>query len=156
MRKGKSRVFYEATSDYPVVVVVGLGSSEAGYNPMEEIDEKNENVRAAVAMGCRVLRDLGGIGEIDVDGCENPQAAAEGAHLGLFYYDFLKSERFKKPVVKVNFLTLGTDKGAQESWEMGRIHSEAQNLARILMETPANLMTPTIFAETASEKLTKV
>lgn len=39
-----------------------------------------------------------------------------------------------------------------QEWERGKIMAEAQNFARILMETPANLMTPTIFAETVQKK----
>lgn len=155
LTKGKMRIFYDLSPEYPVVGVVGLGPPDAGYDDVEELNLKNENIRGAIAIGCKTLRDLGSISEIDVDGCgpENAMYAAEGANLGLFYFDQLKSERFKKPVVKVNLLT---DKGAQEAWDIGCIHAEAQNLARVIMETPANLMTPTIVAQLASDTLSKV
>ena len=39
------------------------------------------------------------------------------------------------------------------AWNRGKILAEGQNLARSLMEAPANVMTPTRFAEIASEKL---
>ena len=38
-------------------------------------------------------------------------------------------------------------------WEKGILYGEGQNLARLLMEGPANLITPTFFAETIEEKL---
>ena len=37
-------------------------------------------------------------------------------------------------------------------WEKGSVFASAQNFARTLMDTPANLMTPTIFAETIQKK----
>ena len=41
----------------------------------------------------------------------------------------------------------------QSAWERGRTLAECQNLARRLMETPANRMTPTIFAQEATQQL---
>ena len=38
-------------------------------------------------------------------------------------------------------------------WEKGILYGEGQNLARLLMEGPANLITPTAFADTIEEKL---
>lgn len=41
----------------------------------------------------------------------------------------------------------------QEQWKRGLTKAEGQNLARRLMESPANRMTPTRFAEIATEVL---
>lgn len=38
-------------------------------------------------------------------------------------------------------------------WEKGIFYAEGQNLARLLMEAPANHLTPTIFANTIEEKV---
>lgn len=38
-------------------------------------------------------------------------------------------------------------------WERGMLYAEGQNLARLLMEAPANHVTPTTFANTIEEKL---
>lgn len=38
-------------------------------------------------------------------------------------------------------------------WEKGIVYAEGQNLARLLMEAPANHITPTAFAKTIEEKL---
>lgn len=152
LKKCKVRIFYDLSPEYPVVAVVGLGPANAGYNELEEIDEKNENIRAAIAAGARALRDLGSISEIDVDGCENALCASEGANLGLYYFDELKAAHLKKSPVAVNLLD-GDDKAAAEAWGTGVILSQAQNFCRSLMENPANIMTPTNFAELSAEKL---
>lgn len=150
--KGKTRIFYDLFPDYPVASVVGLGSPDASVNQLEEVNEARENVRAAVANGVRAIRDLGGdFDEVVVDDCHDPEASAEGATLGLFYYDELKSEKYKKKKLKVSLLPSAHDKDAQAKWERGVIVANGQNLARRLMETPANHMTPTIFANTVSE-----
>ena len=41
----------------------------------------------------------------------------------------------------------------QEAWQRGVLFASGQNLARRLMETPANEMTPTKFAEIVEENL---
>lgn len=38
-------------------------------------------------------------------------------------------------------------------WEKGVLYAEGQNLARLLMEAPANHLTPTIFANTIEDKV---
>lgn len=81
-------------------------------------------------------------------------AAAEGATLGLFSYDALKSK--KTPRVAVDLLTNGDDSSSSLAWSLGTTVSHAQNLARTLMETPANLMTPRLFCDRAESELANV
>ena len=50
----------------------------------------------------------------------------------------------------VSNFTTDSDK---EAWDKGKIGAEGQNLARTLMETPANEMTPTKFAHHVTTKL---
>lgn len=40
-----------------------------------------------------------------------------------------------------------------DGWKKGVVYAEGQNLARLLMEAPANHITPTAFANTIEEKL---
>lgn len=40
-----------------------------------------------------------------------------------------------------------------DGWRKGVVYAEGQNLARLLMEAPANYITPTAFANTIEEKL---
>lgn len=44
----------------------------------------------------------------------------------------------------------------REQWRVGNIKAQAQNWARQLADTPANLMTPTIFSQEVSSVLSKL
>lgn len=135
--------------------MVGLGPNNAGYNDAEGIDDDRENIRMAIAVGARTLRDIGSIEEIDVDDCGDGVAAAEGTHLTLHNYDELKGESLKKPILKLNLLNT-SDESAAIKWNYGQTLASGQNFTRRLMETPANRMTPTIFGNIAVEELTKL
>ncbi|CAG2104682.1 unnamed protein product, partial [Medioppia subpectinata] len=156
LKKSKCRVFYGLSPSHPVVAVVGLGPNNAGYNDAEEVDEDRENIRTAIAVGARTLRDIGTIDEIDVDDCGDGVAAAEGSHLILYNYDELKGDSLKKPVIKLNHLNALNDSSAESKWNYGQSLAVGQNFTRKLMETPANLMTPTKFANIAVQELTKL
>lgn len=149
LKKGKSRIFYSLDNEYPVVSVIGLGPKNAGYNELEEIEEKRENIRAAIGIATLQLRDIG-VSRIAVDDCGDVEASAEGAFLSTFSYDELKQESSRKPKVT---LELYNSNSGTNSWMNGSIKAEGQNIARNLMETPSNHMTPTIFAETAKNLL---
>ncbi|MEE6462419.1 hypothetical protein FKM82_001585 [Ascaphus truei] len=131
------------------VAVVGLGKKSAGVNHDEHWNESKENVRTAVSAGCRQMQDLE-IAHVEVDPCGDAQAAAEGAVLGLFEYDELKKK--KKKVVSTQLYGSHDN----EAWQKGALYAEGQNLARYLMEAPANHLTPTKFAEVLEQKLGKV
>uniref|UniRef100_A0AAR2KBY5 Cytosol aminopeptidase n=1 Tax=Pygocentrus nattereri TaxID=42514 RepID=A0AAR2KBY5_PYGNA len=96
LKLGKSRVFYGLHQDFASVAVVGLGKKGVGVCGKENWDNCKENIRAAVSAGCRQLQDLE-IPQVEVDPCGDGQSAAEGALLGLFEYDELKSKK-KFPV----------------------------------------------------------
>uniref|UniRef100_A0A669P4X4 Cytosol aminopeptidase n=2 Tax=Phasianus colchicus TaxID=9054 RepID=A0A669P4X4_PHACC len=146
LKKGKARIFHGLHQDFPSVVVVGLGKKNAGVNDQENWNEDKENIRAAVAVGCRQIQDLE-IPCVEVDPCGDAQAAAEGAVLGLHEYNELKQK--KKPVVTPQL----HGSAGNEAWQKGVIYAEGQNLARYLMEAPANYITPIKFAEYIEQKL---
>ncbi|XP_076992592.1 cytosol aminopeptidase [Tamandua tetradactyla] len=148
LKAGKTRTFHGLHQDFPSVVVVGLGKKAAGIDNQENWHEGKENIRAAVAAGCRQVQDLE-ISSVEVDPCGDAQAAAEGAVLGLFEYDDLKHK--KKTVVSAQL----HGSGDQEAWQKGVLFASGQNLARHLMETPANEMTPARFAQIIEENLKK-
>ncbi|EHA99022.1 Cytosol aminopeptidase [Heterocephalus glaber] len=146
LKTGKTRTFYGLHQDFPSVVLVGLGKRTAGVDEQENWHEGKENIRAAVAAGCRQVQDLE-LSSVEVDPCGDAQAAAEGAVLGLYEYDDLKQR--KKMVVSAKL----HGSGDQEAWQKGVLFASGQNLARQLMETPANEMTPTRFAEIIEKNL---
>ncbi|XP_068133801.1 cytosol aminopeptidase [Hyperolius riggenbachi] len=149
LKKGKSRIFYGLHQEFPSVVVVGLGKESVGFNQAELWNERKENIRTAVSVGCRHLQELE-IEQVEVDPCGDAQAAAEGAVLGLFEYNELKKKK-KKVVTPALF---GSKE--EEAWQKGVSFAEGQNLARYLMESPANYITPTRFAQIFEEKLGKL
>jgi len=152
VKKGKGQVFYHLGSQFPVIAVVGLGKNGCSYNEQEDIDEGQENVRNAASEGCKMLREVG-VTKILLEGMGNPEAAAEGATLGLWLFQEFKDKDKQKKVPQVE---LYGEENVEEraAWEKGVIKAQAQNVARNLADTPANLMTPTIFAQKTSELLT--
>ncbi|XP_022422606.1 cytosol aminopeptidase isoform X2 [Delphinapterus leucas] len=146
LKAGKTRTFYGLHEDFPSVVVVGLGKRTAGVDEQENWHGGKENIRAAAAAGCRQVQDLE-ISSVEVDPCGDAQAAAEGAMLGLYEYDDLKQKKKVAVSVKLH------GSGDQEAWQRGVLFASGQNLARHLMETPANEMTPTKFAEIIEKNL---
>ncbi|XP_060772539.1 cytosol aminopeptidase [Neoarius graeffei] len=146
LKKGKSRIFYGLHQDFPSVIVVGLGQKGAGVCEKEHWDNSKENIRAAVAVGCRQLQDLE-IPHVEVDPCGDSQSAAEGAVLGLFEYDELKSKKKTRPTPQIY------GSADDKAWKKGVLYGEGQNLARSLMEAPANHVTPTVFADRIEQAL---
>ncbi|KAK3851450.1 hypothetical protein Pcinc_041900 [Petrolisthes cinctipes] len=146
LKTGKCRVLFGASDDEPIIGVVGLGTkhqraSQQQQDPLEERDAAKEAVRVAVAAGVRGLTDVG-VDSVGVDVCGDGEAAAEGAHLASFIYQDLKTK--KKPIPTITCLDHN-----DEGWSRGMVLAEGQNIARRLMETPANILTPTNFAQEA-------
>ncbi|XP_034943968.1 cytosol aminopeptidase-like isoform X2 [Chelonus insularis] len=148
IKKSKTRVFWGIeNAQHACIAVVGLGKQNLGVDPLEEIDEGKENIRSAVAAGCSAL-DSVDVKDIDVEAMGNAEAAAEGAVLGTWFFQEFKNPSKQKVLPKVQLY--GEE---QSAWQVGKIKAEAQNWARRLGDTPANLMTPTIFSETVSNVL---
>jgi len=150
LKQNKTRFFYHLHKDYPVVAVVGLGSQDATLNEMEDIHEGRENVRSAIGHGVIALRELNDkIQLVEVDGCNDPQSAAEGATLANYSFDEYKEEPLR---VKFHPVKLAqTDAASVEQYQRGIILAESQNRCRNMMEQPANMLTPTRFGEIAKE-----
>lgn len=74
-----------------------------------------------------------------------PEAAAEGAVLGTWYY----SDRSVETQVKRFEINRGSPEGreADDEFLRGMEKAESQNIVRCLCETPPNFLTPTKFAE---------
>ncbi len=135
------------------VVVVGLGKKS---------DLSVNKVRGAVAETCRWLRarEISTIATVPQGANINKigpgdaaQAIAEGALLGTYTFRKHMTNKEDKPgeikrlsIVGASRLKAQLGKGADK----GRIISEATNLARDMVNEPANYMTPTDMAETAA------
>ncbi|XP_015786093.1 cytosol aminopeptidase isoform X2 [Tetranychus urticae] len=147
VKKGKSRIFQGISNQYLVVSLVNLGPGDAGINPVEQLDEKKENTRLAVAEGLKSIRGLDSeaINEVVVDDCGDAQSAAEGIFLSDWKFDELKDEKSRRKPLSFSLLNPNGETAA--AWERGRLLARGQIIARRLADMPANLMTPTIFAE---------
>ncbi|XP_076240163.1 cytosol aminopeptidase isoform X2 [Calliopsis andreniformis] len=147
--KGQTRVFWGLDeNDYAGVAVVGLGKKDPGINKLEEIDEGKESIRLAAAAGCRAL-DAVEIKDIELESLGDAEAAAEGAALSTWFYQGLKNKEQQKVFPKISLY----GQEGQKEWIIGSIKAQAQNWARELADTPANLMTPTIFSNEVSSVL---
>ena len=137
------------------VLVVGLGKKE-------KFDL--EGVRRASAETGRYLRRLGvkrvatithgaGIGGLDPRAAA--QAMAEGALLGIYSFQQYKGKPDENASKLKELLLVEREEekvsALQQGVETGRIVAEATALARDLVNTPANDMTPTRLAEVAGE-----
>jgi len=134
------------------VVVTGLGKRE---------DLSRDKLCGAVAETCRLLRQKGtekiatvaqSAGKAGISLEAAAQAVTEGALIGLY--------TFRRHITKAaehgeisELAIVGTSQAEREALELGSsrgwVLAEATNLARDLVNEPANYMTPTIMAEEA-------
>jgi aminopeptidase len=149
-KKGEVRVFYGLDKRFSTVAVVGLGDECVSYSDTEQMDEWKEAIREGAATGCRALQDLY-IRTIHVDGMGHAESSAEGASMGVWVFQELKNEKHQKGIPRLELYGDCDYTG----WQIGLQKAAAQNLARQLCETPANLMTPIAFAQSAVEVLTR-
>ncbi len=136
------------------VVVSGLGKqSELSPN----------KVRGAVAETCRWLRQKGigniattaqGAGINDIRLEDAAQVVTEGALLGLYSFRRHITKEDDKPGEIKQLLIVGSDEAKprlEEGSSKGKALAEATNLARDMVNEPANYMTPNHMAEMAKK-----
>ncbi|ALC41676.1 loopin-1, partial [Drosophila busckii] len=147
-RPGKGILFSGLEGDYSAVAVVGMGPAGAAYNDHEQLDEGMENTRIAAGTGARALQ-LQRMHEVHVDAMDYAEQAAEGAALAVWRYNANKRKKNRMPTPKLSMY----GKGDHDAWVRGLFKAESQNLARRLTDTPANQMTPSIFAQATVDAL---
>jgi leucyl aminopeptidase len=159
--KGKN---YETTNIHTlgkmparIIAVVGLG---------KQVDFSLDKIRKIMAQTCRTLRRMNcqqiatvihgvGIGEIEAEA--SAQAIAEGCVLGLYTFrKYITKEPDYKDVTEIMLVDIDVTNKAniERGCYRGKILGDAANLARDLVNEPANYMTPTDMANFA-EKLAK-
>ncbi|KAJ3089651.1 bleomycin hydrolase [Physocladia obscura] len=166
-----------ADSDRPLVCVVGLGSpsstnqtqpatatstttstasiaNAASINANTNAINNANTVRTAAAAAVKAVRALDPTTPFDIAfGPLNAlfaKPAAEAALLTAYHYSVNKTK--KSADLSLRLLDT-TNSDANAAWHEGLILAAAQNSARLLMETPANLLTPSLFAVRAKELL---
>ncbi|KAF8886432.1 leucine aminopeptidase [Gymnopilus junonius] len=98
-------------------------------------NEKREIVRKAVGSAVKDLKAYEGLKDVAIDASADPHAA-----------DFTSSP-FNPNLTEPSRRNSSSALCKSKEWERGNVYAQAQNLARTLMELPANLMTPTAFTE---------
>lgn len=143
---GTSHLFY-GTPAFDVTALVSLGE---GFDSKTG-DVRREIVRKAIGSGVKSVKGLGdGVSEAVIDASTDPHAAAVAAHLALYNFSLKTSPpsafdpRGMAGVPKKLKISTNTNSA---DWDRGVVYANAQNLARTLMELPANMMTPTAFCE---------
>lgn len=149
-KKGETRIFYGLEKQFTAVVVVGIGDSCQQYVESEQIDERKESIRMAVGSGVRALQKLH-FRTIYCESFGHAESAAEGAALGVWVFQELKNSAKHTYIPRIELYGDCDYTG----WQIGLQKSAAQNLARQLCETPANLLTPISFAQSGVEILCK-
>ena len=134
------------------VVVAGLGKQQ---------EVSLDRVRGVMAKTCRLLRQKyvdsiatiaqgAGVAGITAEG--SAQAMTEGALLGVYSFRRHLTKEAEYGEIK-QFTIVDADEtklpGLEQGCRLGRILAEATNLARDMVNEPANYMTPGQMAETA-------
>ncbi|KAJ3046142.1 hypothetical protein HDV00_003892 [Rhizophlyctis rosea] len=145
--KKQFRLLYngEAGSTH-LLGVVGMGEQQ------EDVNKAADATRLAASSAVLALHALDpkSAKAIKFDGLGNPKAAGEGAALATYSFN-----HYKGPDAQIGQIEPYIEGSGDTTadWEMGVAIAHAQNYARTLAETPANLLTPTIFAKRAEELL---
>lgn len=147
---GEVRVFYNIDDEFSMVAVVGVGPECQGYDVFEQMDEGKEAIRVASSTGCKALQKMS-VRRVYVESFGHSESAAEGAALGVWLYQEKKNKKYQIHIPQLELY----DDCDWTGWQIGLQKAASQNLARQLMDTPANLMTPTSFAQNAVEVLCK-
>ncbi|KAG2022409.1 leucine aminopeptidase [Coprinopsis cinerea AmutBmut pab1-1] len=149
-KAGTARTFYN-TPESKTTSVVSLGEGFAS----KPAEVKREIVRKAVGSAVKDLKGYDGVKDVAIDASLDPHAAAVAAHLALYKFTLKTSPpspfdpNLKEPIPpKLQFSPIE----ASKEWDRGVIYAESQNLARTLMEYPANMMTPTLFTERVKQE----
>ncbi len=134
------------------VVIAGLGKQQ---------ELSQDKVRGAVAETCRLLRQKGvesiatlaqeaGIAGISLEGAA--QAITEGALLGVYSFRKHITKEAEYGEIKQLLIVSNAESelpALEQGYHKGRVMAEATNLARDMVNEPANYMTPSQMAETA-------
>lgn len=131
----------------PTLVVVGLGKRVA------DPDKRREQSRVAAAAAVSAVRAISPNQsmKILVAPFGDVHGLAEGSVLVQHSFDELKAVASRSIVHPVSLFVNAENSPdmarLKDQWKRGLVLADAQNIARRLAETPANLMTPTIFCE---------
>jgi leucyl aminopeptidase len=128
------------------LLLVGLGkSAKAGVH-----DVRKATGTAVRFAKPRKLRELAILLPNTFEAAPTARAAVEGAVLADFDPDTYRTDRKDQSIESLTVLAQD-EKAAEKGFNEGRIIAESQNFTRVLVNEPANRMTPTILGQKAAE-----
>jgi len=151
--------FLETTEIYPGarlaakrIVIVGLGKANE-FKAQKLRDVAGTVVRTAgKAKASSVAFYMDGDKHVHLGEHHAAHFFAEGAYLAAYHFAGYAKKREEPSVVdSILWLVDDVTKELQEGLACGKAYAEGTNLARDLVNTPGNLLTPTVFAEQAVE-----
>ena len=145
-KAGEVRTFY-GVGDVNTVVAVSTGAKEPSND-----DAAREASRRAAAVATHALKAVEAK-SFAIDPLYSAHAAAEGSTLASHVFTLKTTSDAKKKLEPVTITAAGKPERQLASedgkdgripldWSTGEIYAKAQNLARTLMDEPANRMTP--------------
>ncbi|CAA7265101.1 unnamed protein product [Cyclocybe aegerita] len=153
-KAGTTRTFFNTPAS-KVTTLATLGEGFAA----KKAGVKREIVRKSVGNAVKELKGYEGLKDVAIDASADPHAAAVAAHLALYKFTLKTSppSRFNpnlaEPIPeKLTFTPLQESK----EWDRGVVYAQSQNLARTLMELPANMMTPTAFCDRVKKEFEEI
>ena len=130
------------------VLVVGLGKRQ-------DVDAERLRVAAALAAQEAGRLEAGSLAwalpETDVEAAAGVGALVTGTILGSYRFERFKGGGADEPAARIESLTLLAPDDVAPAAEAARVTAEAQNRARDLQMTPANVATPSFLAGRAEE-----
>ncbi|KAJ3183628.1 hypothetical protein HDU85_002057 [Gaertneriomyces sp. JEL0708] len=136
-KESEVRLFYDVEGvKSPIVSVVGLGALK------QDAEKEAETARNAAAAALVAIKGLIPKQHLSVTftSLGNDRGTVEGAVLRNYAY-----KKKESPEAKLEFAASG------DAVQYAQVAAESQNIARELMETPGNLMTPSLFCNRATE-----
>lgn len=131
-RAGDVRLLWHRDGEYDLICAAGVREND------------HHAARKAGALAYQALKKVN-VASITVAGGAGAETAAEGALLASFSYDRLKGKRERCIAVVPERGCAGFDRAVRIV--------EAQNFCRFLAETPANMMTPSLFVRHVRQHL---
>ncbi|MDP2858479.1 MAG: leucyl aminopeptidase [Bacillota bacterium] len=148
---GETLVLRCAGAGIPKAIVVGLGPA-AQFTAEKARRAADSAMRQASRMKARTVATIvhgAGIGGLDPEMCA--RATVEGSLLGAYNYAGFKAKAAEPGPSELLITELDSSKigSVERGARTGAVMAEAVNLARDLVNAPANKMTPSMMAEAA-------
>lgn len=150
---GQVKYMYFPEFDPPHIALTTLGKKPTSKASSSSVEFK-VRCRAAAGSAVKVLQGLR-VSDIKVESLLDAESAAEGAVMGGYAYtkyNAQKPERQSSDQESEEEETVPVNVNAfsdsdHQAFQRGQFKGEAQNFARDLANTPANYLTPTLFAK---------